>query len=151
MKKKIWNRILFGAPTGLMIFMGIYLTLAHLRGDGELRMGYYLLRVYGTELNAMTAVCVSAMVIGMIWSAASVLFETDWDLLMQTILHGVACVIPSMAIAWGMYWIPRNRDGLIQYGMLFGVIYVFVWLIQYFDRKNRVRQMNEMLKMREYE
>ena len=151
MKKKIWKRCLFGAPVGLMVFMAIFLTQAHLRGDGELRMGYYLIRVYGTEINAMTAACASAMLIGMIWSAASVLYETDWNLVMQTATHGLACVLPSMAIAWSMYWIPRNQDGIFQYAMLFGVIYILVWLIQYLDRKKRVRQMNALLKMKKYE
>lgn len=151
MKKKIWKRCLFGAPVGLLIFMGIFLAQAHLRGDGEIHVGYYLIRVYGTEVNAMTAACISAMMIGMIWSGASVLYETDWNLLMQTAVHALLCVLPSMAVAWVMYWIPRNRDGIAQYAMLFGVIYVLVWLIQFLDRRKRVQQMNALLKMKEYE
>lgn len=151
MKKKIWKRGLFGAPTGLTVFVAVNLLFAHLRGDGEFHMGYYLIRVYGTEVNAMTAACISAMLIGTIWSAASVLYETDWNLLVQTVVHALLCVLPSMAIAWSMYWIPRNQDGIAQYAMLFGVIYVLVWLIQYLDRKKRVWQMNAMLRMKKYE
>lgn len=151
MKTKMWKRCLFGAPMGLLIFMGIWLTLAHLRGDGELRIGYYLLQVYGTEVNALTAACVSAMIIGMIWSAASVIYETDWNLLVQTLVHGMVCVIPSMLIAWAMCWMPRSWDGLTQYVAIFGVIYVIIWLMQYLDRKRRVRQMNALLESKKYE
>lgn len=151
MKKKVWQRGLCGAPVGLMIFMGIFLSLAYLRGDGELHVGYYLIRIYGTEVNAMTAACIGAMMIGILWSAASVLYETDWNLVMQTVIHALVCVLPSMAIAWAMYWIPRNRDGILQYAMLFGMIYGAVWLIQYMDRKKRVRQMNTLLQTKKFE
>ena len=145
MLKKILRRCLFGAPTGLTVFMGIMLTAAHLRGDGELRTGYYLLQIYGTELNAMTAACISAMVIGMIWSAASLIYETDWNLLIQTLAHAVACVVPSLLIARAMYWMPRNWEGIVQYVVIFGVIYAVIWVFQYLGIKRRVTQMNEKL------
>lgn len=142
MAKKIFNRCLFGAPTGLMVFTFISLLIAHLSGDGELRVGYYLVRVYGSELNAVTALVLSSMAIGMIWSAASLIFETDWNLLAQTALHGVCCVIPSVAIAWGMFWIPHTPEGLVQYVTIFAVIYLLVWGIQYLSIRRRLRQFN---------
>ena len=146
MKKKMLRRCLFGAPTGLTVFIIIALGFAHLRADGELRIGYYLIRIYGNEVNAFTAACIGAMLIGIIWSAASAIFETDWNLLVQTVTHALCCVVPSLAIAWAMYWIPRTASGIGQYAAIFAVIYVLIWLIQYLDRKKRVTQMNRRLK-----
>lgn len=145
MAKNIFRRCLLGAPTGLMIFTFIALFFAHLSGDGELRVGYYLVRVYGSEVNALTALVLSSMAIGMVWSAASVIFDTDWNLLAQTALHGICCVIPSVAIAWGVYWIPHTLDGLVQYVAIFAVIYVLIWIFQYLSIRRRLRQFNAKL------
>lgn len=145
MAKNIFRRCLLGAPTGLMIFTFIALFFAHLSGDGELRVGYYLVRVYGSEVNALTALVLSSMAIGILWSAASVIFDTDWNLLAQTALHGICCVIPSVAIAWGVYWIPHTLDGLVQYVTIFAVIYVLIWIFQYLSIRRRLRQFNDKL------
>lgn len=146
MKKKLLRRCLFGTSMGLTVFVLISLAFAHLRGDGELRIGYYLIRVYGNEVNAWTALVLSNMVMGMLWSAASIIFETDWGLLLQTLVHGICCVIPSMGIAWAMYWIPRSADGIIQYAAVFVVVYVIVWVVQYLSMKRRLGQINHRLK-----
>ena len=145
MAKNILKRCLLGAPTGLMIFTFIALFFAHLSGDGELRVGYYLVRVYGSEVNALTALVLSSMAIGMVWSAASVIFDTDWNLLAQTVFHALCCVGPSLAIAWGMFWIPHTTDGLVEYTAIFAVLYVLVWCIQYLSIRRRVRQFNAKL------
>lgn len=145
MKKKLLHRGLFGAPTGLLVFVCISLTAAHLRGDGELRVGHYLTQIYGNEVNAVTALILSAMAIGMIWSAASLIYETDWNLLVQTVVHGICCVVPSFFIARAMYWMPRNRESYLQYAVIFFVIYAVVWTIQYLGMRKRVLQMNAVL------
>ena len=142
MAKNILKRCLLGAPTGLMIFTFIALFFAHLSGDGELRVGYYLVRVYGSEVNALTALVLSSMAIGMVWSAASVIFDTDRNLLAQTVLHGICCVVPSVAIAWCVYWIPHTVNGLVQYVTIFAVIYVLIWIFQYLSIRRRLRQFN---------
>lgn len=142
MAKNILKRCLLGAPTGLMIFTFIALFFAHLSGDGELRVGYYLVRVYGSEVNALTALVLSSMAIGMVWSAASVIFDTDRNLLAQTVLHALCCVGPSLAIAWCVYWIPHTVNGLVQYVTIFAVIYVLIWFFQYLSIRRRLRQFN---------
>jgi len=145
MRKHVFQRALIGAPTGLLIFVCISLIFAHLRGDGELQMGYYLISVYGSEINAATALVFSAMLIGMIWSAASLIFETDWNFLVQTVVHAGCCVIPSMIIAWAMYWIPRSWDGIFQYAAIFCVMYAVNWLYQFLTMKVKLQRINDEL------
>lgn len=148
MKKKILQYCLFGAPAGVTVNVLFTLWGSWLRGDG----GYHfttghMVQVYGSELNAVAATCVGAMVIGMIWAAASLIYlDTDWSLLKQTVVHCAVCVVPSLLIAYAMHWMPRNWDGLIQYAVVFGVMYALNWTVQYAGMKKRVRRMNEKLR-----
>lgn len=148
MGKKIMKYCMFGASEGITVYMAFTLLGSWLRGDGKY---YYtsahLIRIYGNEVNAVGVACLSAMILGMIWAAASLIYqETEWSLLRQTLVHSAVCVVPSLVIAYIMWWMPRNLDGLGQYITVFGVLYVLNWTAQYFGMKKRVRQMNKKLK-----
>lgn len=147
MKKKLFGYCLFGAPTGVTMYLFFTLFASWLRGDGQY---YYtsghLVLAYGNELNAVAAASAGAMVLGVIWATASLIYqETDWSLLKQTVVHCGVCVVPSLVIAYKMYWMPRNPEGLIQYLVLFSLLYAVNWVLQYLSMRKRVRQMNAML------
>lgn len=147
MKKKILSRTIFGAIAGLAMWTVFTVFAAYLRGDWEFpRIAYYQLRIYGNELNAAAAQCVCAMLIGMLWTTASLIYrETDWSLLKQTVVHCLVCTLPALGIAWLMHMIPRGTDGPMQYLRLFGVIYALVWIIQYGSMRKHVKQFNARL------
>lgn len=154
MRKKIANRCFFGAPAGVMLQVLVTLWGSYMRGDG--RYGFvsgHLILVYGTELNAVTAQYIGAMLVGMIWSAASLIYqEMEGSLLKQTVVHGMVCIVPSLLIAYAMQWMPHSLNGLVQYLTLFGGIYVLIWMVQYAGMKKRIRQINTQLEqMREKE
>ena len=147
MGKRILKYCMFGASEGITVYVAFSLLGSWLRGDGKY---YYtsahLIRIYGNEVNAVAAAVLTAMTLGMIWAAASLIYqETDWSLLGQTAVHCAACVIPSLVIAYVMNWMPRSWDGVGQYAAVFGVIYIVNWIAQYLGMKKRVRQMNEKL------
>ena len=147
MKKKIMLCCLFGAPAGVTMYVLFTLWGSWLRGDGNCYFtSGHLVQIYGNEWNAVAAACIGAMMIGMIWAVASLIYrETDWSLLGQTVVHCGVCVIPSLLIAYAMHWMPRSWDGLGQYLTVFGVLYGVNWTAQYFGMKKRVRRMNEKL------
>lgn len=152
MKKKIRNHTIFGAAAGLAMWVLFTLLASYLRGDQEFpRVAYYQIRVYGNELNAVTAQCVCAMLCGILWSNASLIYrETDWSLLKQTAVHCLACMLPVMGLAWGMQMMPRGTDGPAQYLRLFGVLYVTIWVFRYCATRKHVMQINtKLLKMKE--
>lgn len=147
MEKKILNRCLVGAPVGLTVWFLFTLLAAYLRGGEIILASGHAVFVYGSELNAVTAASASAMLIGMVWAAASLIYqETDWSLLKQTAVHALICVVPSLAIVYVMEWMPRSLDGLGQYLWLFGVIYVLIWAVQYLSTRKRLKQINAKLK-----
>ena len=147
MRRKILNCCLFGAPAGLTLQVMLTVLLSYLRGDGAYnRVSYYLLQIYGNELNAMTAQYLSAMVIGMIWSTASLIYrETDWSLLKQMVIHFLVCVTPSLVIAYIMRWMIPTLDGFLGHLGWFLAIYLAIWAVQYNRVKKRIVQMNAKL------
>lgn len=147
MKRKILNCCIFGALFGLALQVLVTVLLSYLRGDGTYnRVSYHLLQIYGNELNAVTAQYLSAMVIGMIWSAASLIYrETDWSLLKQMVIHFLLCVTPSLMIAYIMGWMTPTLDGFLGHLGWFLVIYLVVWTAQYNRVKKRIAQMNALL------
>ena len=153
MKKKILSCTLLGIPVGLALWVAFTVLGSYLRGAGEYNVAaYYLIRVYGNELNAVAAQCVGAMLIGVLWTNAALIWrEMDWSLLKQTVVHFFACTVPSLLIAYAMQFMPRSLDGLVQYLTLFGGIYVLNWIVQYLGMRRRVRQINEKLKNMENE
>lgn len=147
MRKKIFGCCIFGAPAGLTLQIMITILISYLRGDGAYgAVSYDLLRIYGNELNAVTAQCLSAMVIGMIWSSASLIYqETDWSLLKQSAVHFLVCVVPSLVIAFMMHWMTPTLDGFLGYLGIFLTIYLINWLARYLSVKKRIAQMNAKL------
>lgn len=147
MVKKILNRCFFGGPAGLTVWFLFHLWAACLRGGQLVWVSGQMLRLYGTELNAVAAQGFSAMLIGMIWASAALIWqETDWSLLKQTAVNCLLSTLPSLAIAWGMEWMPHSLDGILQYVRLFGMLYLLIWGIQYLGMKRRVRQFNTRIK-----
>lgn len=145
--KKILSCCLLGAPAGLTLQMLFWLWASWLRGDGQLHfVSGHLILMYGTELNAVTAQCVCSMLLGMLWASASLIFrDTDWSLLKQTVIHFLVCTVPSLGLAYGMHWMPRSLDGLLQYLRLFGSLYVVNWIAQYLSICKRIKQFNAQL------
>lgn len=146
MRKKIVNHCLLGALLGGTVSVFLHLFFGFLRGDGEIRIGYDLIRVYGSELNAMAAQYLSSMLVGMIWAPASLIFfDTTWSLLKKTAVHASVCMVPSLLIAYVMHWMPRSMGGLMQYVWLFGIIYAINWVAQYFCLRRQIKQFNAHL------
>ena len=147
MKQKILRRTGFGAILGLALWGAFTLLAAYLRGTWQFpAVSYHLVRTYGSELGAVTAQCVGAMLLGVLWCNAALIFrETDWNLLVQTLAHMAACMVPAMAIVWAMRFMPHSLDGLMQYLRLFGAVYALNWAVQYLRLRKGVNQINTRL------
>ena len=147
MKQKIIRHTVFGMILGMALWAGFTVFAAHLRGTAQFpAVSGHLVRLYGSELNAVTAQCVGAMLCGVLWSNAALIFrETDWNLLAQTGAHMAVCMVPALVIARVMGFMPYGPDGLMQYLRLFGAVYVLNWLIQYLRLRKGVQQINAQL------
>lgn len=146
MKKKVLLRVLLGAPLGLALSYLITILVSLVGGDGS----YYpvvpsLTAACGNEVNAVLLQALCSLLYGAAWAGASVIWETDWSLLTQTLLHLLVCSCATFPIAWLLHWMSHSVAGvLIYFGIFFG-IYLVIWLCQYCFIRHKLREINQQL------
>ena len=138
MKKQVFLRSLLGAFVGCFIGVVIIVCISLAIGGGDMHVATpALLAQVGSEVGAFSLQMAAAMLIGAIWSGASVIWEVErWSLLRQTLTHFLLCSVVCLPIAWAMDW------------YLFGFVamYAGIWLINYLQIRRRVQEINERLK-----
>ena len=148
MKKKVILRGLFGLPVGIAIGFVITLLISICIGDGA----FYpvtpeLIQTTGNQLNAVILQTILCAILGGGFAMASVIWEIDsWSLAKQSgIYFAIACAV-MFPISYVANWMPHSIAGILSYAGIFAVIFVLVWLIQYFVWKRKVRRMNERIR-----
>lgn len=148
MKKKVILRGLFGLPVGIAIGFVITLLISICIGDGS----FYpvtpeLIQTMGNQLNAVILQTILCAILGVGFAMASVIWEIDsWSLAKQSgIYFAIACAV-MFPISYVANWMPHSIAGILSYAGIFAVIFVLVWLIQYFVWKRKVRRMNERIR-----
>lgn len=106
MKKNLFYRCLFGAPTGLAISYAITIIISLFIGRRPLsrrRAGAY--RLCGSEINAVLLQSVCSLIYGAIWAGSSVVWKKEnWSLLRQTITHLIIGSTATFPIAYLLRW-----------------------------------------------
>lgn len=145
MKKKILSRCLLGAPIGLTVsvVITILVSLITQRGGRYFPVVPELVADCGSELGAVVLQTVLSFVYGAAIGGASVVWETEWSLLKQTVLHLVIVSLSMLPIAYFCRWMPHSLAGILVYIGIFIAVYAVIWLSQYRSMKKRVQQMNE--------
>ena len=145
MKKQVFLRSLFGAFVGCFIGVVIIICISLAIGGGDMHVATpALLAQVGSEVGAFSLQMAAAMLIGAIWSGASVIWEVErWSLLRQTLTHFLLCSVVCLPIAWAMGWMA-DQPG--WYLVSFVAMYAGIWLINYLQIRRRVREINERLK-----
>ena len=150
MKKKALLRALAGAPIGLTISVVITILGSVSVGDGKFYPVQPELTAFcGGELTAVALQTAASLLYGAVWAAASVIWETDWSLLRQTVAHLLTGSLSALPIAYLMYWMPHNVRGILIYFGIFLCIYAGIWVSQFFAARARVRELNEKLHKKE--
>jgi uncharacterized membrane protein (DUF485 family) len=148
MKKKLITRGLLGFPLGIAIGFVITVMISVCIGDGS----FYpvtpeLIKTIGNELGAVVLQTILCGIMGSGFAMASVIWEIDsWSLAKQSgIYFSVACIV-MLPIAYAANWMEHSISGILSYAGVFVAIFVFVWLIQYFVWKNKIKKMNDRVK-----
>ena len=133
MKKNLFYRCLFGAPTGLAISYAITIIISLFIGDGRFHAVVpELTALCGSEINAVLLQSVCSLIYGSIWAGSSVVWEKEnWSLLRQTITHLIIGSTATFPIAYLLRWME-----------LFFAIYFVIWFSLYSVTKRRIRQLN---------
>lgn len=148
MKKNIIKRGLLGCPLGISIGFIITVLISICVGDGS----FYpvtpeLIETMGNELSAVVLQTVLCGIMGSGFAMASVIWEIDsWNLAKQSgIYFAIACVV-MFPIAYVTNWMKHSAVGILSYVGIFVVIFIFVWTIQYFAWKSKIKKMNDGVK-----
>ncbi len=146
MGNKIIKRCLIGMPIGLAISTVITIVISVFIGDGA----YYavvpeLSAECGSEIRAVVLQALCSLLYGAAFAGASVIWETEWSLTKMTAVHLLICSAATFPIAWLMYWMDHTLSGVLQYFGIFLVIYILIWISQYFSIKRKIAEMNSRI------
>ena len=106
MKKKIFLRGILGFPIGVAIGYVITILLSLIFANG-----YYspcvpdLIKVTGSEINAVILQTLLTGILGVVFSASSVIWElNDWSIAKQTGVYFLIISFAMMSIAYFSLW-----------------------------------------------
>lgn len=152
MKKKIIkelkNRCFIGMLSGLLICQTIGILISLIKNDGN----YYhvapeLIAVCKTETYAVIVQTLCAFVYGAVWAGSTVVWQIDkWSFLKQNIIHFLITSIVTFPIAYLTGWMNHTPFGILSYFGSFAIVYVVIWLTNYFEMKKKVAQLNAGVK-----
>lgn len=152
MKKKLIGRGLLGFPLGIAIGFMVTVIISICVGDGLFYpVTAELINTMGSELSAVILQTALCGIMGTGFAMASVIWEIDsWSLAKQSgIYFSIACVI-MLPIAYAANWMNHSIGGVLSYVGIFIAIFIFVWVIQYFTWRSKIKKMNAGVKKANY-
>lgn len=146
MKSEVVKRCLVGTLIGLAISYLITIFISLIIGDGS----YYsaepeLIAECGSEMNAVVYQMIASLLYGAAFGGASVVWETDWSILKQTLVHLAICSAATFPTAWLMHWMDHSAAGVAFYFGIFFIIYFCIWLGLYFGARKNVASLNRKI------
>ena len=141
--KKAVLRGLLGMPLGVFISttIGLIYSLVY----GELMV---IPPVDGaiTPLKAYAIQYIVSMVIGFVFAFGSAIFEVDrWSIAKQTVMHFLLTSLVFLPCSIMARWVDFNFISVLVYFIIFIIIYIAIWFIQYFSWKNKIIKLNRKL------
>lgn len=144
MKKQLIKRGLLGFPLGISLGYVITIIVSAFFGKG-----YYsavmpeLVTMMGNEINAVILQTLLCGILGTGFAMASLIWEIDsWSLAKQSgIYFAIACAL-MLPIAYITNWMKHTLFGILSYIGLFVLIFIIVWLSQYFALRSRITKIN---------
>ncbi len=144
MKKKIILRGLIGLPLGIAIGFIFSLIISIIIGNGVFYpVSPSLIKTMGNELNAVILQTVLCSLIGIGFSASSVIWELDsWSLFKQSGIYFFIISIIMLPSAYFANWMEHSLIGFLSYIGIFALIFFVVWLSIYISCKHKINKMN---------
>ena len=100
----------------------------------------------GTEIGAVMLQSTLCGFAGMIFGAASVIWEIEsWSIVKQTGLYFLIAAIAIIPTAYVLHWMEHSVKGAVGYIGIFVLIFVCVWISQYIAWKIKIKKINAKL------
>lgn len=147
MKKKIILRMLMGLPVGIAIGHVITVLISLINGNGSyFACAPEFVELIGSEVNAVAIQTLLCGVMGMAFSGASLVWESEkLSIAAQTgICFGIYAAV-MLPIAYFANWMEHSVAGVLSYIAIFVGIFVITWIAQYFAWRSRIKEINASL------
>ncbi len=136
MFKQIIKRGLLGFIAGVFI------------GQSFLLLNLLLLNIktYSVTLHGQFTNYLVSGIIGLMFSATSIIFEIDkWSLTKQTVIHFlITSIVMYLCYVLGG-WLKFDWKNTLIWFAVFIVIYLIFWIIFYLSYRKKVKEINEYL------
>lgn len=151
MKKKILQRVLFGAPLGLAISYFITIVISLGWADGTYLACMPELVVWaGNEIRAVAVQAFVSCLVGAGFGGSSVVWEVErWELAQQTGVYFFLISLFMLPAAYAMHWMEHSLTGFVQYAGLFVLLFILMWLVELAIGRYNVRRLNARLTERQ--
>ena len=145
MKKKVLLRGLLGFPLGICLGYIITIVLSLVWGHGNFSPCVpALITTMGSEIGAVVLQAALSGILGAVFAMCSVIWEMEnWSIVRQTGTYFAITAVTMMPIAYLTNWMEHTVAGFLLYFGVFAAIFVFVWVVQYFIWRSKIRRMNE--------
>ncbi len=148
MKRKAVLRGIVGMPVGILIGYAMTVLLSLGWGSGEyLPCAPELTARMGSEMGAVLLQAALCAVLGAAFGASSMIWEIErWSIARQTAAYLFATSLAMMPTAYLLYWMQHSLAGFLIYFGIYLLIFLAIWLGNYFAIRRSIRKMNEKLK-----
>lgn len=144
MKKKLLLRGALGFPLGITIGYLITIFTSLFFADG-----YYspcvpeLVTMLGNEINAVMLQALLCGLLGTGFAACSVIWEIEhWSIVKQTGIYFLIISIIMLPIAYVLFWMEHSIGGFLSYLATFVLIFIIMWVTQFFIAMRNVKKLN---------
>ena len=147
MKRKLILRVVWGFPMGIAIGQCMSLLASAMLGQGTFVVCMpAFVEMVGSELGAVALQTFLCGLLGAAGAGGSVVWETDWGILRQTGTNFLILAGAMLPIAYVTGWMEHSLAGFLKYLLVFTLIFIVIWALQYFAWKRRIRKLNERMK-----
>ena len=146
MKNKWILLALLGGGLGVTLSTVIALIISAIIGDGQF---YPVVPSLAEQYGPFSAVLLQTVVsflYGAMWAMASLIWQTHWSILRQTLTHFLLCTSVTLPVVYLLHWAHPSLWGALSYLIIFVAIYGAIWLIQYLSMRASIRKMNQKMK-----
>lgn len=148
MKRKAVLRGIVGMPVGILIGYAMTVLLSLGWGSGEyLPCAPELTARMGSEMGAVLLQAALCAVLGAAFGASSMIWEIErWSIARQTAAYLFATSLAMLPTAYLLYWMQHSLAGFLVYFGIYLLIFLAIWLGNYFAIRRSIWKMNEKLK-----
>lgn len=140
-------RGIMGFPIGVTIGYAITIFASLAVGGGSYSpVVPEMAAMCGSEIAAVVLQFILCGIMGMVFAAMSVIWESErLNLAAQSAINFALSVCTMIPIAYVCYWMDHSLEGVLSYIGIFMGIYASIWVVMYLMYRSNVNKINNKI------